>query len=39
MRERAASAYLAESALHAPQEVVIAGPDAVSAVDVVDFEA
>lgn len=32
------SAYLAERALHPTQEVIVTGPDAVSAVDVVDFE-
>lgn len=33
-----ASAYLPKGALHPAQEVIVAGPDAVSAVDVVDFE-
>ena len=33
-----ASAHLAESALHPAQKVIVAGPDAVSAVDVVDFK-
>lgn len=31
-------AHLPQGALHSSQEVVIAGPDAVCAVDVVDFE-
>lgn len=31
-------AYLAESALHPSEEVVVAGPDAVSAMDVIDFK-
>lgn len=33
-----ASAYLSEGALHPTQKVIIAGPDAVSAMDVVDFK-
>lgn len=32
------SAYLAESALHPTQKVIIAGPDAMSAMDVIDFK-
>lgn len=32
------SVYLSQGALHPAQEVVVAGSDAVSAVDVVDFE-
>lgn len=32
------SAYLSEGALHPTQEVIVAGSDAVSAVDVVDFK-
>ena len=33
-----APAYLAEGALHPPEEVVVPGADAVGAMDVVDFE-
>lgn len=32
------SAYLSEGALHPAQEVIIPGPDAVSAVNVIDFK-
>lgn len=35
---RVTSAHLAKCALHPTQKVVIAGPDAVSAMDVVDFK-
>lgn len=33
-----ASAYLSKSALHPTQKVIIAGPDAVSAMNVIDFK-
>lgn len=33
-----ASAYLAKGALHPTQKVIIAGPDAVSAMDVIHFK-
>lgn len=36
--KEAAPAYLTERALHASQEIIVAGPDAVSAVDVVHLE-
>lgn len=36
--ETQVSAYLAKSALHPTQKVIIAGPDAVSAMDVIDFK-